>query len=166
MAQNFRELRRSRKALAPGDVFVMGLPGGMYLFGRVISTSARWTLAQGGGTTNLVYVFAHQSRTKEIPARTHLRADQLLIPPQLINRLGWSRGFFETLGNLPFEDGEVLDVHCFQTNIYATGPRWFDDAANQLPEPVPPVGEWGVGNYRTVEDKVCSALGIPLAADD
>lgn len=33
-----------------------------------------------------------------------------LIPPQLINRLGWSRGDFETVGTLGFEEGELLEV--------------------------------------------------------
>lgn len=166
MAQNFRTLRASRKPLKPGDVFVMGLPDAMHLFGRVISTSARWTVAQDSGTTNLVYVFDHRSPDRAIPAREHLRADRLLVPPQLVNRLGWNRGYFETLGTLPFEDGETLDVHCFESRTFAAGPRWFDDTARELPRPVPPVGVWGAGNHRTLEDAACEALGIPLAPDD
>lgn len=144
----------------------MGLSDGMHLFGRVISTSARWTLAEGGGTTNLVYVFRIQSLMKELPDRRHLQADNLLIPPQLVNRLGWSRGYFETLETLPFAPGEVLPVHCFQTNSPVGGPRWFDAAANELSGPVPPVGVWGGGNHRTLEDEVCAALALPLAADE
>ena len=143
----------------------MGLPDDTYLFGRVISTSARWTAAEGGGTANLVYVFKQQSAAKAMPDHTHLRSENLLVPPQLVNRLGWSRGYFETLGTLPFEPGEVLPVHCFQSNAHAA-PRWFDDEANELAMPVPPVGVWGSGNFRTLEDEVCSALGIPLAADE
>lgn len=157
----FRVLRPSRRSLNPGDVFVMGLPTGRYLFGRVISTSARWSRAEGSGTTNLVYVFEHQSADKKPPGRVHLHVNRLLIPPQLINRLGWSQGYFETLETLPFEDGEVLAVHCFESNARAAGPRWFDDQANELPEPVPPVGVWGGGNHRTLEDAVCKALGLP-----
>jgi hypothetical protein len=165
MAQNFRVLQPSRKRLAPGDVFAMGLPDDTYLFGRVISTAARWSLAEGSGTTNLVYVFSHRSESKATPDRAHLRIDQLFIPPQLINRLGWSRGYFETVGRLELTDDEVLPVHCFKRSFGAS-PRWFDEHGNELDEPVPPVGVWGGGNYRTLENEVCRALGIPLAPDE
>ena len=119
----------------------MQLPSLGYLFGRVISTTARWSITPDGGTTNLVYVFKHQSPSKTMPDRSHLHSDQLLIPPQLINRLGWSRGYFETLGNLPFGPGEVLPVHCFERRGYRAGPsRWFNERAEGLPAPIPPVG--------------------------
>jgi hypothetical protein len=143
----------------------MGLPDDTYLFGRVISTAARWTLAEGSETTNLVYVFSHRSASKAMPDRAHLRSDQLLIPPQLINRLGWTRGYFETVGHLAFADGEVLPVHCFEQGS-GRSPRWFDEHANELCEPVSPVGVWGGGNYKTLEDEVCRALGIPVATDE
>jgi hypothetical protein len=136
----------------------MHLPTLRYLFGRVISTTARWSISPDGGTTNLVYVFKHQAVSKTMPDRSHLQSDQLLTPPQLINRLGWSRGYFETLGNLPLGPGEVLPVHCFETRSYRAGPRWFNERAEELPAPVSPVGIWGAGNYRTLEDKVCQAL--------
>jgi hypothetical protein len=55
---------------------------------------------------------------------------------------------------------------CFESDIYAIGPRWYDDKGHELQGPVPPVGVWGGGNYRTLEDEVCKALGIPLAPDD
>lgn len=108
--QNLQVLRPSRKALEPGDVFTMQLQSLAYLFRRVISTMSRWSITPDGGTTNLVYVFEHQSPSKTMLDRSHLQSDQLLIPPQLINRLGWSRGYFETLENLPFGPGEVLPV--------------------------------------------------------
>lgn len=165
MPQNFRVLQPSRKRLVPGDVFTMGLPDDTYLFGRVISTAARWTLAEGSGPTNLVYVFSNRSESKAMPDRTYLRTDHLLIPPQLINRLGWTRGYFETVGHLALADGEVLPVHCFE-RASGRSPRWFDEHGNELGEPVPPVGAWGGSNYRTLEDEVCRVLGIPLAPDE
>jgi hypothetical protein len=164
--QNLQVLRPSRKSLKPGDVFTMQLPSLGYLFGRVISTTAMWSGIPDGGTTNLVYVFKHQSPSKTMPDRSHLQSDQLLIPPQLINRLGRSRGYFETLGNLPLGPGEVLPVHCFEDRgDHGQPSRWFNEHAEELPEPIPPVGIWAGGNYRTVEDKMCKALGIPLAPD-
>ena len=165
MPQIFRVLQPSRKRLAAGDVFAMGLPDSGYLFGRVISTSARWAMAEGSGTTNLVYVFSHRSESMAMPDRAHLRIQELLIAPQLINRLGWSRGYFQTVGHLELVDGEVLPLHCFRS-FSSRRPRWFDEHANELSGPVPPVGVWGVGNYRTLEDEVCGALGIPVAPDE
>ena len=59
----------------------------------------------------------------------------------------------------------MLPVHCFVSNVYRDGPRYFDEFRNQLPGPVPPVGVAGLHSYRTIDDEISRALGIPLAPD-
>jgi hypothetical protein len=79
----------------------------------------------------------------------------------MTNNLPWSRGYFQTLINLPIEAGEVLPRHCFQS---AAG-IYYDDMTNVLPGPIEPVGEWGLASFRSIDDVVSSALGLPLAPD-
>lgn len=159
---NFQHLRPSRARLTPGDIFIMRIPDGRYLFGRVVRTDAN-CVAPG---CILVYVFRYLSHEPVPPPR--LPVSDLLIPPATVNRLGWSRGYFMTVGRRPFEDGERFPVHYFddEPRRGRWGKRRF---VNEDGEPVgrpprgAPVGTAGLGNYRTVDDDVSRALGIPLA---
>lgn len=157
---NLRILRPSRKRLVAGDVFVMLPPDDRYLFGRVISTAAQW----GAGpsvTANLIYVFKVRSESKTVPNRSELLADRLLFAPVVINRLPWSRGYFETIANLTMGVDEALPIHCFR---FSSG-RYFDENGRELSGPTEPCGEGGLHSFRTVDDLVSEALGIPLAPD-
>jgi len=157
---NLRILRPSRQRLTAGDVFVMLPPEDRYLFGRVISTTAKWG-ANPSLTANLIYVFKVRSVAKTMPDRTELLSDRLLFAPVMTNRLPWSRGYFETITNLPLGEGEVLQQHCFRFSNH----RCYDEHHRELSGPTEPCGEGGLHSFRTVDDLVSDALGIPLAPD-
>lgn len=155
---NLAQLKKSRRRLQVGDIFVMLPPDGEFLFGRVIDTAAELI---SGVTCNLIYVYRVRSRLKSpIP---ELRRSQLLIPPRLTNRLGWSRGYFEHVENRPLSAKDRFPKHCFRD--FLTG-RYFDERARPLKRPIKPVGMRGLNSYRTIDDAVSSALGIPLSPDD
>jgi len=155
---NLKLLRPSRKRLAAGDIFVMLPPDGKFLFGRVISTEAK---AGPSIPANLIYVFKARSPVKSVPDGSELRTDRLLIAPLMINRLPWSKGYIETLLNRPLADGEVLSQHCFRSS----GGRYYDELSRELSGPIEPCGLWGLNSYRTLDDDISKALGIPLAPD-
>jgi hypothetical protein len=77
---NIQVLKPSRRAPRPGDVFAVGLPDDTFVFGRVISTTAKWTRASGAGPANLIYLFRERSTSKRPPDRAELRPDRLLVP--------------------------------------------------------------------------------------
>jgi Immunity protein 26 len=155
---NLEVLRPSRLRPIAGDVFALRL-GGAFRFGRVISTEAMagWNLPGA----NLIYVFRYCSTEAVVPSRAELTVTKLLVSPMMTNKLPWSRGYFQTLTNLPIEAGEALPRHCFRSS----GGRFYDEMTNELPGPVEPVGDWGLHSFRTIDDEVSSALGIPLASD-
>lgn len=155
---NLQQLARSRRKQRPGDVFAMLFPDERYLFGRIISTDAVVGPIEG---VLLLYVYRHRSDSPAVPDRSELRPGQLLVSPLLTNRKGWSEGVFETVGNVPLGDGDVLDQHCFR--------RWngeyFDECSNQLPGPVEPVGDFGLHSFRTIDDDISDALGFERVPD-
>jgi hypothetical protein len=54
---------------------------------------------------------------------------------------------------------DVLPQHCFQDSR-----GWyFDEQGNRLHAAVEPVGQWGLHSYRTIDDEISKALGIPPA---
>lgn len=155
---NLEMLRRSRKPLRPGDVFAMLPPDRLYLFGRVIAVSLPRERAPIE-TANLIYIYQHRSVEKR-PARKELRPENLLLPPIYTNRLGWSKGYFETIDHWPLEPGDLLAQHCFWDALRAC---YVDENERVLPAPVEPAGDWGLASYRTIDDEVSEALGLERA---
>jgi hypothetical protein len=161
---NLRILKPSRKAPKPGDVFVMQLPDESYLSGRVITPAARWTKAEGAGPAVLIYIYRARSDSKDVPLREELRPDRLLVSPIMTNRLPWSRGYFETIATIPLDVDDVLRQHCF-SDASVTG-KYFDEMSNEVAGPVEPVGDYGLHSFRTIDDQVSDAVGIPRVPED
>jgi len=133
----------------------MLLPTAMYLFGRVILADPPREFAPMPGA-NLIYIYACQSKSKT-PDETRLRPDDLLIPPVWTNRLGWTKGYFETISSGELEPGALLSQHCFRRHDGV----YLDEVGRRLPGRVEPCGEWGLVSYRWIDDHISDALGIP-----
>jgi hypothetical protein len=155
---NLRVLKTSRRKPKVGDVFAVQTPDRKYLFGRVIDAKAAIGPMKG---CILIYLFRTRSDSKNPPARGELAPTNLLLPPLITNQLPWSRGYFETIAHSPLEPGEVLEQHCFRRS----NGQYFDEANNELPGPVEPVGDWGLQSYRTIDDEISDALGFPRVPD-
>ena len=154
---NLAVLRKSRRAPEAGDVFAMQLPDRQFLFGRVISVDAN-PLGVGGAL--LIYVYSARSPDKtRIP---ELSRDQLLIPPMMTNKQPWTRGYFELVEHRPLTSKDRLPQHSFKDSRG----RYFDEAGNRLLGPVEPVGQWALQSFRTLDDEISNALGIPLAPEE
>lgn len=149
--------RPSRKKLVEGDVFAPHFPTRGYVFGRVIGVDLTRERAPMPGA-NLVYVYdgAHPDCEPDIES---LSPTRLLVPPMFINRLPWSRGYFVTVASRPLQADDLLPAHYFWS---AARGRYVDEAGSVLDfQPPAPVGEWGLHSFRTFDDAVSEALGVP-----
>lgn len=159
---NLRPLKRSYKKLTPGDIFAMLLPDGRYLFGRVILSDLPATRAPMP-TSNLIYIYKVQSDKKAPPPIQALKPENLLIAPEFINRMPWTKGYFETVAHEPLQQADLLQQHCFwdsSRKIYT------DETGEKLAKRIEPCGIWGLGSYRVLDDLVSDALGIPRVPID
>jgi len=154
---NIRIQSPSRKRLVAGDVFSVSLPDSKFLFGRVVDPA----ISLGGIPAILIYLYRRVSRQKEIPRLEDRQASNLMVSPIATNRLVWSRGYFETIGNVPLGAGEVLSQHCFLDSRGC----YFDEHGNRLDGPIEPVGDYGLHSFRTIDDQISDALGIERAPD-
>ena len=170
---NMQLLRKSRKIQKPGDIFTLQLPDKRYVFGRVIRTDVNLKPLLSLVTKKkkpdeepkmlLVYIYKVLSNNKnDVPK---LDKNELLIPPQVINRLGWARGYFETITNQLLQKEDILSQHCFLM-VWEGKTYYFDEEGNRLPNRIEPCGISGVGNYRIIDDLVSENLGIPLASKE
>jgi len=151
---NMQVLKPSRVKPRLGDLFILYIEG-RYLFGRVINTEAKAGWSMPGAI--LIYIYRSESTTIEPPDRSKLKPANLLLPPMMTNRLAWSKGYFQTISNVPLEPDDVLPQHCFRS---ANG-DYFDEFATEIPRAVEPCGDWGLHSFRTIDDEVSDALGIP-----
>ena len=145
-----------------GDLFVMLPPDDLYLFGRVISTDAEIGPMK---RVLLLYIYAHRSQILAPPPSEQLSPRELLIPPQLTNRLGWSRGCFLTVDNRPVQPEDRLVPTPFRNPLTR---RYVDEYGHDIPPPgeTALIGRHALGSYRSIDDKISRALGVPLAPDD
>lgn len=156
---NLKQLRPSSRAPVAGDVFVFQLAQvpGQYWFGRVVRTDTSVGVFKGN---ILIYLYGQHSESKE--AIPDLDVNCLLAPPLHTNRLPWSKGYFETVTNRPLGVEDLLPRHVF-ADIRG---RHFDADSQPVDGPVPEsVGQFGVHSFRTIDDLVSRALGIPLSGD-
>ena len=58
-----------------------------------------------------------------------------------------------------FERGEAFDLHCFVDDRGI----FYDEYGNKLSRRREPCGEYGLDSYLTIDDRISTALGIPLA---
>lgn len=151
---NLSVLTKTRRPPEVEDVFAMHLPDHGYLYGRVVSVEAN-PLGVGGGV--LIYIYGARSQDKE--AVPDLRLTQLLVPPVITNNLPWMKGYFEFVEKRPLVPEDRLQQHCFQD----VRGWYFDERGRRLSRPFQPVGQWGLHSYRTIDDEIAKALGIPLA---
>lgn len=160
---NMLALKPSRKKPKTGDFFAAQPAEDMFVFGRVVSTEARWSLADDAAPANLIYIYQVTSGEKVLPDRSLLRPENLLISPVMTNSLPWSRGYFETLANTPLAADDVLSKHCF---VSAWRGKYFDEHGAEMSGPIEPVGDFGLHSYRTIDDELSDALGIPRVPED
>ncbi len=157
---NLQILAPSRKAPKAGDIFVCRPIGRGYFFGRVVATDARIRTMQD---CTLLYVFRIESETKTPPER--LSVMQLLVSPLMTNRLPWSRGYFETVAHRALEPGERLPVHCFHDLSFKRYERYWDEYNHELPGKKVPCGTYALDSYRTIDEAISDALGIPRVSE-
>ena len=157
---NLTVLQKSRKRVRVGDVFAMLPCDGQFVFGRVIGDDARPFPDHPEVNALLLYIFRFRAPKPTPPHR--LPASALLIPPVITNRRAWTEGYFMTVENRPIETGEQLPRHVFRDYLFG---RLVDEFGRPTAPSDSPVGEFGLGSYRTVDAEVSAALGLPLAPD-
>jgi hypothetical protein len=157
LAMNLAVLKKTRGRPAPGDIFAMLPPDGLYLYGRVIATDAN---AGGFEGANLIYVY--RARSKEKTAIPELLRAQLLLPPLMTNNLPWTKGYLEVVKNESLGQLERLPQHCF-CDVRGW---YFDEKGSRLARPTEPVGVFGLHSFRSIDDEISRALGIEPAPPD
>lgn len=158
---NIQILKRSRKKPEVGNIFAMQLPDDTYIFGRVVGAELYPPLAPMP-LSYLIYVYDLRSPRKQ-PDLDALQPGRLLLPPVFINRMPWTKGYFENVAHQEMSPHLLLPQHCFWDVARS---RFVDERQNPLPREVSPCGDWGLVSYRWLDDQISDAVGIPRVPED
>ena len=154
---NMQVLEKSRRRPLPGDIFVYKMPDDRFRFGRVVRMDAVIGAFQG---CTMVYLY-RPSSPSPLPVPV-LRPTELIVPPEITNLQPWLRGYFQTVEHRQLTQEDMLPVDCFYSPTFR---RYYDADDNILPERSEPCGIHALSSYRTIDDAISEALGIPLAPD-
>jgi hypothetical protein len=138
------QMEPSRKHRKEGEVFVIQPSKGLFFFGKVIRTKIQLSdpIMNGG---HLIYIFNYSSESLVMPE--YLNPNNLLIPPQIINNQGWSKGYFKTLGIQKVTDEErQIDYGFF--DIVSKG--YVNEEGVPMNRKPKVYGDFGLGSYGTV----------------
>ena len=153
---NLSVLKKSTRPLRVGDIFAMLPPDGAFLFGRVVETKAKI-----GPFERCILVYIYRARSGSLDVLPQLKREELLCAPMMTNRLPWSKGYFETVVHRDLADEDRLAAHSFKDSRGL----YFDEFGNQVPQGIDPTGHCGLHSYRTIDDEISKALGLPLAPE-
>ena len=145
-------LTPSRKRLREGDVFLLQPIPGTFYCGQIIrlKVESRDSFVNG---MSLIYIYDRRVPDRGVPA--YLDAAPLLIQPVVINRLPWSRGYFETVGNLPVTERERRLSFGFWDTVRK---RFVDAGGNPLAKEPLYWTDYGLASYAVVGMLVQRAL--------
>lgn len=167
---NLTVLRKARSPLRPGDVFAYRIRGHEFGFGRVIRTdcvivareySGESFLGYGPAVSDLILVYIYNSFSKVKCGPLALNPRDLLIPPQLINRLPWSHGYFETIEHRSLMQADVIP-HSFYNSVEE---KYVDEVGRPTKKKSARRNVLGFGSFRTIDAQISRALGIEPAPD-
>lgn len=143
-----------RKKLRSGDVFVINYPRDMVV--PVLVARARPCVEDPVLANFLVYVY-NMVQNCSVSALNLDRAN-LMFPPMVINRLGWSWGYFEKIEfDRDLAMSFVMEEHSFACRISSSAP-----CINEWRQPVacgPDTLSYSVGNANFLDVMIAARMG-------
>ncbi|WP_440948223.1 immunity 26/phosphotriesterase HocA family protein [Methanosarcina sp. T3] len=154
MTDELLPIKSSRKKPKVGDVFVIQPRKSLYFYGKVIKTDIQAINPfLKGKNTVLIY----KKVTSELKVPDNLNVNTLLIPPQIVDFGGWTKGFFFTVGNLELTNEEINLDYGFKDTRMATE-CYRSEEGDELNHKPSIIGIYAVGSYGSVAYKVTKAL--------
>ncbi len=155
-----RVLKKSRKPVQAGDIFVYQMPDDLFRFGRVVRTDASI-----GGFKDSILVYFYRKASKSRVPIPGLNKNDLLIAPVGMDQGAWTRGYFETVEHRPLQTEDVLRTHCFwdDSRVFEL---YRDEYGKRIPGRLEPCGLFALASEVTIDAKLGSALGFLLSPDN
>lgn len=145
-------MNKSRKHPKEGDIFWVQPLMNMYYYGKVIQTQIQSIDSLVNGM-NLIFLY--DKRATDHSILEDLSDAGFLIPPVIINKLPWSRGYFETIGSVPVTERDRSMSYGFWSFLKK---RFVDVQGMPLANQPQYWSDYGLASYAIVGGKIQAAL--------
>lgn len=152
-------LKKSNKDPIKGDVFRLMFEDGRVFYGKVLADRVDPTFMRIPRSESeraklwAIAIYCPSESSEE-------RLSRFLCKPQIVNRQGWLRGFFETIGNVELSSYDIENSRYWGEFDFFYEIDWETLTCKRVSKPeVKWIGELGVGNHLTTADDICLALG-------
>lgn len=117
MTDELLPIKRSRKAVQTGDVFVIQPKEGLYIYGKVLNANIEQPLDEHKQFEGSHVIVISRIKSDKIEMlNKDIDYSKLLTKPQIVIKGCWTQGYFYTVGNQPLNDlEENLDYGFFDT---------------------------------------------------
>lgn len=153
-------LKKSSKRPLRGDIFRLQHEDGRIFYGKVLADNVDPTFMRipcSEGERAKLWAIAIYSPSESCEKRFA----EFLCEPQIVNRQGWLRGYFETIGKIepsPYDIENSRYWVDFSGSFYEID--WKTLTGKMVSKPNARwIGDLGVGNHLTTADWISSALG-------
>ncbi len=153
---NLEFIKVSRKKPEVGDIFAFKNKYLGWIYGRVIKMGG----PMGDHDSNfLVYIYNNFSKDLELHPK--LNKNDLLIPPYFINRLGWLKGYFQTISKITLDKEDILDYHSFIKLPVSHNLGYVDEYGNKTEKINKESESYAMGNYITLDMDISKKFNLP-----
>ena len=140
-----------RKRIYPeiGDVFQVNPTGNIFFNGVVINNH----ISNINGDDLIVVLIFKEHVDISVALRNGVVAEDLLIPPEIVTKAYWSRGYFYNISHV--DNADMVNGYGF----YSIGKRkFFDEYGNEIFSEPRMLGTYGVATLSGVASKITKEL--------
>ena len=154
MTDELLPIKRTRKKPNVGDIFVIQPRESLYFYGKIIKVNIQ---AINPFLKGKNVVFFYKKNTTKLNMPDNLSVDELLIPPQIVDSGGWTKGYFFTLGNMQLTKEELNLDYGFK-DIRMKDECYRTEEGDELDYKPSIVGTYALGSFGSVAYKVTKVL--------
>lgn len=150
-------IKRKRGKPKEGDIFLVSPREDVYFYGRVLKAGINHiTNDVFINGKSVVFIFKCKTRTLDMSNYVQ-NYEELLIGPEIVDAIYWTKGYFFTIANIPIDDNEEeLDY-----GFYSVGKgNYFKEDGQELMHQPLLLGTYGIATITGIANNIEKELII------
>ena len=156
----FVVLKRTRREKKVGDVFVCSVQDGVYFYGKILNACVKHNKFDDYNGCIVVCIYKENTDKKTLDDFKG-NVDDLLVEPTIVYPQYWSKGYLETIGNVPLtNEEENLDYGFWDRKVLGDDGYFVKEDGTYLDHEPKHFSLMGITLYLGLYKKIKKALII------
>lgn len=144
---NLLVLKRSKKEIKEGDIFLVSIEPGVYFYGKVFEAKIVNKESDWVNGNYLIFIFKCKTHNKDLNDYKP-NYDEIITGPCIVTDYYWKKGWFETIGNIPLTKEEKELDYGFLTSGVSINEWYFCKSNSERIDYIPKIIDiFGVCTY-------------------